>query len=317
MIRQIRTLSSSNLLRFETRSILSKLNQKDVESPSSLASESTLPHIEQDLKVSPRQAKAKAAFLSDNKLEKKDYQLSGFSSKIGQMVINVFHLDMDKARSGSVAGSKYFGECKRQGLYYPNEPLSDTAKFFYQTLKLPMSFSQWFQITTLHYWMLSVRMRAMPFKHGRNYQQKLIDRIFKDMELRMNEELGINSNSVIEKFLKDYHTQVIGCVFSYDEGLMTDDITLASALWRNVFNGDPNVDIRHVESLLGYVRSQLYVLNKMTDREFGFGDFEFVSPDQTVRPLTKAQEEEMKKNVRMKYESMKLPSQRSELSLDE
>ena len=130
-------------------------------------------------------------------------------------------------------------------------------------------------------------------------------------------ELGISSNRIIEGYLKDYHTQLLGCVLSYDEGLMTDDITLAAALWRNIFNGNPNADMRHIEALLGYVRQQLYVLNKISDREFGFGNFKFVAPDEVVKPLTKAQEEKLREEAKKEFASKTLPSQRSTLSLDE
>ena len=104
---------------------------------------------------------------------------------------------------------------------------------------------------------------------------------------------------------------------SYDEGLMTDDITLASALWRNVFNANENVDMRHVEALLVYVRSQLYVLNKMTDRAFGFGKFKFVPPDQVVEPISLEQEELIKQKTKEEFAKMTLPSQQSVLSMDE
>lgn len=269
------------------------------------------------MKIKPRAFKKKTPFLSDHEVEADNYQMSLWKQNIGQWVISTFGVDMDKSRAGPVAGSFYFGECKKQGMYYPNEPLLPSARYYYETLGLPQSFSQWFQITALHYWILSVRMRAMPFKYGRNYQQKLVDRIFRDMELRMASDLGITSNRIIEGYLKDYHTQLLGAVLSYDEGLMTDDITLAGALWRNIFNGNPNVDMRHVESLVGYVRSQLYVLNKMTDREFGFGKFAFVPVDEVVKPLTKAQEENLRAQVKAEFAQRTLPSQKSLLSLDE
>ncbi|ABN66028.2 Protein required for assembly of ubiquinol cytochrome-c reductase complex (cytochrome bc1 complex) [Scheffersomyces stipitis CBS 6054] len=318
--RNVRAISTSQILAFGARNsaILNRFKNEEIEAPSKLAQESSLPVIEQDLKTKPRHPSKKIPFLSDHKIENDpNYQMSGWKQSIGQWVIKTFSIDMDKSRAGPVAGSIYFGECKRQGLYYPNEPLSDTASFFYETLNLPKSFSQQYQIALLHYWILSVRMRAMPFKYGKNYQQKLIDRMFKDMELRMSQELKISSNRIIENYLKDYHTQLIGAVLSYDEGLMTDDITLASALWRNVFNGNPNVDMRHVEALLGYVRSQLYVLNKMSDREFGFGKFKFVPPDQVVQPLTKAQEADLKEKAKAEFAQHTLPSQTSSLSLDE
>lgn len=325
MLRQLRTtvsligrrcfVSSTNVS-FQKQPFA--LNKEEMTSPHSLAKESHLPKIEHDLKTKPRQAKTKNPFLSDHKIENDPtYKMSSFAQSIGQTIVRLFNIDMDKSRAGPVAGSYYFGECKRQGMYYPNEPLSDTAKFYYETLGLPQSFSQWFQITALHYWILSVRMRAMPFKYGRNYQQKLVDRIFRDMELRMAGELGISSNRIIEGYLKDYHTQLLGCVLSYDEGLMTDDITLAAALWRNIFNGNPNADMRHIEALLGYVRQQLYVLNKISDREFGFGNFKFVAPDEVVKPLTKAQEEKLREEAKKEFASKTLPSQRSTLSLDE
>lgn len=297
---------------------LINFNKEQLSSPLELAKESLLPRIEHDLKINPRRAKGKTAFLSDHKIENDPtYKMSGFAQKLGQTLIRMFNIDMDRSRAGPVAGSVYFGECKKQGMFYPNEPLSDTAKFYYDTLGLPQSFSQWFQITALHYWILSVRMRAMPFKYGRNYQQKLVDRIFSDMELRMSGELGISSNRIIENYLKDYHTQLLGCVLAYDEGLMTDDITLAGAIWRNVFNGNPNADMRHIESLVGYVRQQLYVLNKMSDREFGFGKFKFVPPDEVVKPLTKAQEQQLREAAKVEFADKTLPSQRSTLSLDE
>lgn len=293
-------------------------NKEEVTAPHVLAKESHLPKVEHDLKIAPRPPKTKIPFLSDHRIENDPtYRMSGWAQGLGQWLVRVFNIDMDKSRAGPVAGSFYFGECKRQGMFYPNEPLSESAKFYYETLGLPQSFSQWFQITALHYWILSVRMRAMPFKYGRNYQQKLVDRIFRDMELRMLGELGINSNRIIENYLKDYHTQLLGCVVSYDEGLVTDDITFAAAIWRNIFNGDPNADMRHIEAVLAYVRQQLYVLDKMSDREFGFGKFTFVPPDQVVRPLTKAQEGKLREAAKAEFAAKTLPSQRSVLSLDE
>lgn len=297
----------------------SKRANEDIEPPSTLAGSSTLPHIDQILLKKPaRKPVKKSPFLSSNAIESDpNYRMGSFLQNFGQSLIKVFNIDMDKSRAGPVAGSKYYGECKKQALYYPNEPLSDSAKFYYETLNLPQSFSQWFQITALHYWILTVRMRAMPFKYGRNYQQKLVDRFFRDMELRMAEEMGINSNRIIEGYLKEFHKQLLGCVLSYDEGLVTDDITLASALWRNVFNGDPNADMRHIEALLSHVRQQLYVLNKMSDRQFGFGDFKFVEPNEVVKPLTTAQEQELKAAVKKSYLVLDKPSLRSQLSLDE
>ena len=291
---------------------------EEINSPSKLAEESSLPKSEVKYTNKPRMPKTRIPFKSDHKIENDpNFRMSQWKQAIGQWVVKLFQIDMDKTRAGPVAGSHYFAECKRQGMFYPDEELSSSAKFFYETLNLPKTFSQHFQITTLHYWILSVRMRALPFKYGRNYQQKLIDRIFRDMELRLSQELKINSTRVIEGYLKDFHTQLLGSVLSYDEGLATDDITFAGALWRNVFNGNMEADMRHVEALLGYVRSQLYVLNKIPDRAFGFGLFKFVPADEVVRPLSKKQETEMKNRLKEDFKYKNAPSQKSVLSLDD
>ncbi|SCU98947.1 LAFA_0G21022g1_1 [Lachancea sp. 'fantastica'] len=269
----------------------------------------------------PVNPKKQRPLLSDSKYESKLYQLPKWKEALGEIVIKGFNLDMDKVRAGPVAGSYYYAMCKEQGLQFENEPLSATAKFFYEDLKLPRTFSQWFQVTILHEWILFVRMRAMPFKYGKNYQQKLVDRTFSDIELRLFDEMNVNSGRIADQYLKDFNSQLRGAVFAYDEGFFTDDSTLAAAIWRNLFGGRKNVDMVHLEAMVRYVRAQLYVLSKMSDREFAMGGFKFVPPDETVYQLSPQQEADMKKAVVEKYEAMDkktdlLPSERSRLSYE-
>ncbi|ODQ58053.1 hypothetical protein WICANDRAFT_80213 [Wickerhamomyces anomalus NRRL Y-366-8] len=291
----------------------------DDRSPSQIATSSTL-NIEIPENKAPVKPKTKRPMLSDSKYEKEGYELSGFMKNIGESVISILRLDMDKIRAGPIAGSVYYAECKKQGLQFENEELSESAAFFYEDLKLPRTFSQWFQITALHQWMLSVRMRAMPFKYGRNYQQKLVDRFFRDMELRLNEEMNVNSSRITDQYLKDYNSQLRGLVCSYDEAFVTDDVTLAQALWRNLFNAQKNVDMMHLEAMVSYVRGQLYVLSKMSDRDFAFGKFKFVSPNEVVKRFTAEQEAEILKKAKEEYEPKEgkkiLPSERSSLSYE-
>ncbi|QLG71063.1 hypothetical protein HG535_0B01010 [Zygotorulaspora mrakii] len=257
--------------------------------------------------------------VSESKYESTTYELPKWKEALGELVIRTFNLDMDKVRAGSVAGSYYYNMCKEQALQYENKELSDTAKFFYEDLKLPRTFSQWFQVTILHEWMLFVRMRAMPFKYGRNYQQKLVDRTFSDIEMRLFEEMNVNSGRIADQYLKDFNSQLRGAIFAYDEGFYTDDATLATAVWRNLFGGRKNIDFVHLEAVVRYIRSQLYVLSMLSDREFALGNFKFVPANESVSVLTKEQEKELKKKVIEKYEAMDknkdlLPSDRSKLS---
>lgn len=327
----IRTLSSLSRLpkrphvvgrvAFSTREKSEGVSDK-LESPEEVAQKSSLRADPVDFSnKAPVNPKKKRPLLSDSKYESKSYQLPKWKEALGEIVIKSFNLDMDKVRSGPVAGSYYYAMCKEQGLQFENEPLSTSAKFFYEDLKLPRTFSQWFQITILHEWILFVRMRAMPFKYGKNYQQKLVDRTFSDVELRLYDEMNVNSGRIADQYLKDFNSQLRGAVFAYDEGFFTDDATLAAAIWRNLFGGRKNVDMVHLEAMVRYVRAQLYVLSKISDREFATGKFKFVSPDETVHRLTPQQESEMKETVKRKYEQMDsnpdlLPSERSNLSYE-
>lgn len=257
--------------------------------------------------------------LARSKYESKDYKLPKWKESLGEFVISTLHLDMDKVRAGPIAGSYYYNICRNQGLQVEGEPLSPSAKYFYGVLKLPRTFSQWFQITILHEWMLFTRMRAMPFKYGKNYQQKLVDRTFSDIELRLFDEMNIHSGRIVDQYLKDFDTQLKGAVLAYDEGFFTDDSTLATAVWRNLFAGRKNIDITHLESVVKYIRSQLYILSRLSDREFATGKFNFVLPTQDVEKLSPEEELQIKKNVIDKYQQLEksglmLPSERSNLS---
>ncbi len=55
-------------------------------------------------------------------------------------------------------------------------------------------------------------------------------------------------------------------LFSYDEGLMSSDIVLAGAIWRNIFcRGE--FDPRHLEVLVDYVRENIATLDKISLEE--------------------------------------------------
>ncbi|ODV63774.1 Cbp3p ASCRUDRAFT_73556 [Ascoidea rubescens DSM 1968] len=257
--------------------------------------------------------------LSNSKYESDTYKLPKWKESFIEAFISLFRLDMDRIRAGPIAGSKYYAMCKIQGLHYRNEKLSSTAKFYYETLGLPNTFSTWYQITLLHEWMLFVRMRAMPGKYGQNYQQKIVDRTFQDIELRLSEEMNIHSGRIRDRYLKEFDNQLRGAILSYDEAFVSDDITLAYALWRNLFNAKQDVDYLHLEALVRYIRMNLYVLSKLSDREFGFGNFTFVAPNEVVKLLTPKEEIELRKTAHKLFEPKNgkiLPSQRSKLSLD-
>lgn len=301
------------------RTVSSSLENSSTPSPQDLAKGSQMPRISNpDLPNRDISTKYK---LEKPAYEKDGFEVPHWKKAFGETFVSLFHIDMDNVRAGTIGGSKYFYMCKDQGLQFTDEPLSETASFWYETLGLPRTFAMWFQITTLHVWLLYVRMRAMPFKVGKNYQQKLVDKLFKDIELRLSEEMNVLSGRIRDTYMKDFHSQMLGMVFSLDEALAqkSDDV-LAAAIWRNIFNGDKNVDIVKLEAIIRYVRMQLYVLDNISDRAFGFGDFEFVGPNETVELLSPEDIAQLKKMTKIKFEPENgkiLPSHKSKLSLDE
>lgn len=249
---------------------------------------------------------------------------------LGQSVISTFDLDMDRIRSGPIAGTLYYELCQNQG-YFPIDtksgkkptakdgfPLSKTAKFYYHDLQLPQTFAQQFQITALHVWMLFVRMRAMPRTIGKEYQQKLVDTIFGDMEKRLSTELRIRSGSIIERYKKDFNLQLRGSVMSYDEGFFLDDATLASALWRNLFSGRAEIDESYLEQLVHYIRTQLYVLQNLSDFDFSRGRFTFIDPSLRYSPLSEQDVKDIREvAVKTRTDAqVVLPSDKSSLSTE-
>lgn len=76
-------------------------------------------------------------------------------------------------------------------------------------------------------------------------------------------------------YLKDLFVQWRGCQAGYDEGLVKGDAVLATAVWRNVFKGDVEVDWRVVGEVVSYMRHILAVLGEMSDADVAGGYLAF------------------------------------------
>ncbi|GAA5849526.1 hypothetical protein JCM8547_000484 [Rhodosporidiobolus lusitaniae] len=123
--------------------------------------------------------------------------------------------------------SDYYDRCAERG--------EIEAPFFYEECSLPPSFQTWFSLTTLHVWLLSVRLRSLPAPLGRTYIQELINHMFIDVELRMRGPYSVTQSRLIKGYMKDMLEQYHGACAAYDEGLVRGDAVLAAAIWRNVF----------------------------------------------------------------------------------
>lgn len=128
-------------------------------------------------------------------------------------------------------------------------------------------------------YLLTVRIRAFPPTHAPTWHQHLLDHFFYMAEDRMVTLHGINVQSLRNKYLKDLFTQWRGLLAGYDEGLAKgDDAVLATALWRNVFGADQDVDLTLLGAVLSYTRGVLAGLDYMTNNVLMTGEVAFGDP---------------------------------------
>lgn len=97
-------------------------------------------------------------------------------------------------------------------------------------------------------------------------------------EDRMVTQHGIVAGSIRSKYLKDLFVQWRGLTAGYDEGLIKGDAVLATAVWRNLFKADSEVDYRGVGQVVSYVRGVLQGLDGIEDEDIARGEVVFGDP---------------------------------------
>ncbi len=120
----------------------------------------------------------------------------------------------------------------------------------------------------LHLWLITVRMRCFEKDEYEALQKQLIDHFFFGAEAKMEHTHGMAGASMRQRYLKDLFQQWRGALLSYDHGLVTDDATLAAAVWRNVFKAREDVDLRLLAAVVSWMRLCLRQLGEMGDDEF-------------------------------------------------
>lgn len=86
----------------------------------------------------------------------------------------------------------------------------------------------------------------------------------------------IHARAVRNKYLKDLFVQWRGLLAAYDEGLARgSDAVLATAVWRNVFKADEEVDLRSLGVVVSYLRGIMKGLEGMEDEAIAKGEVVF------------------------------------------
>ena len=138
----------------------------------------------------------------------------------------------------------------------------------YAVFKLPPTFSTWSHVTMLHLYLLNARIRCFDRDTFANWRQQLVDHFFFEAEKKMHVDHNITSSALRQRYLKDIFVQWRGLMVAYDEGLVRGDAVLASAVWRNLFKGSPDVDPRALAAIVGWMRSCLQALESTSDMSF-------------------------------------------------
>ncbi|GAD98296.1 ubiquinol-cytochrome C chaperone, putative [Paecilomyces variotii No. 5] len=154
------------------------------------------------------------------------------------------------------------------------EDLGVGEGWWYTDLGLLPTFSSWSQVTFLHMYLLTVRLRALPSPESLNtYSRHLIDHFSHNAEQRMDVLHGIYSRGIRNKYLKDLFIQWRGILAAYDEGLAKGDAVLGAAVWRNLWKAshtDANgqdIDWAKVARVVAYMRRVLADLAQVDEAD--------------------------------------------------
>jgi cytochrome b pre-mRNA-processing protein 3 len=135
----------------------------------------------------------------------------------------------------------------------------------------------------LHMYLLSARFRNFEPYIAQPWQQHLLDHFFYDAENRMTINHNMYARGTRNKYLKDLFIQWRGLLAAYDEGLVKGDAVLASAIWRNVFKANEDVDVKGLATIVSYMRRALKGLESMPDQKVMGAGLQFGNPMEEVK----------------------------------
>jgi cytochrome b pre-mRNA-processing protein 3 len=164
-------------------------------------------------------------------------------------------------------------EDQRQGLLTGTGPVKTASgedlgqpegdSWWHREMRLEPTFSTWSQVTYLHMYLLTVRLRGLDDQTSfQNYQRYLLEHFSHAAEDKMLIFHGMAARGIRNKYLKDLFLQWRGLMAAYDEGLVKGDAELAGAVWRNLFKGSEEVDWVKVAEVVAYIRRSIQLLGE-------------------------------------------------------
>ena len=155
-----------------------------------------------------------------------------------------------------------------EDLGIPDVDAAIPSNWWFNDLKMDPTFSTWSQVTYLHMYLLTVRLRAMGSQTAfQNYQRYLLEHFSNAAEDKMLILHGMSARGIRNRYLKDLFIQWRGLLAAYDEGLVKGDTALAGAVWRNMFKADEEVDWLKVSVIVAYMRRVAVMLGRVEVNE--------------------------------------------------
>lgn len=153
-------------------------------------------------------------------------------------------------------------------LLYENVADKLVYQEFFAEFDMPDTFNSWFIVTELHCWLILTRVMnegAESGEDGRLLRNFLVEAMWADVQTRAK-KLSADNPSASRRQVGILAEQFQAALIIYDEGLMSDDKILASALWRRFFEMKCE-DYSKLEKLVKYVRRISAQLDNMTREE--------------------------------------------------
>lgn len=140
---------------------------------------------------------------------------------------------------------------------------------FFGHFNMPNTFNSWFLVTELHVWMLLLRAMAEGDESGadgRFMRNCIVEAMWADVNHRAK-KLGSQNPSSVRSQIQTLSQQFQAALIAYDEGITSDDRTLAAALWRRFFVMDCD-NYAQLEDMVLYVRRHVRNLDMMNRQNF-------------------------------------------------
>ena len=148
--------------------------------------------------------------------------------------------------------------------------LSEQIDFdlFISDLQLDDTFNSWFRVLELHVWLLLVRL-SQEGDDGKLVTKHFVESMWKDVEKRSKQIKS--SPSQRKRGLAQLYAELQTAICAYDEGMLSDDMVLAGAIWRSFFQSEI-VTPKQLETLVCYIRKQqAYLQNQDESAILGIG----------------------------------------------